>query len=269
MIKSSTKLTILIILAVFVSGIFFTSCKKKTPPSLPPESAFIMSDMDSSQQKTYSDGIGNWLYASTNVAVWTSLIKVGLAVPTAAYVEALKHEPTHVSGDKWLWKYDVNVGFATYHVKLYGTFNSEKGVDWQMEVSKEGGFQDFVWFTGTQNAEGTSGQWILYKSPDENHELLQIDWTRNNDNNTGSLKYTNIEPDGAENGGYIYYGNDQGGDYDAYYDIYNKGKDNLTEIDYNTTYHNGRVKDPQFFGDSLWHCWDENFFNVDCNVPAK
>ena len=267
--KLTSKISLFLLILVSFSLVFMSSCKKKTPPELPPESAFVLQDMEGDTSKSLSKSYTNWFYAASDVIIWTTIIKVGLAVPVASYVEALKQEPRHVSGDKWLWEYSVDVAFATYNVKLYGEFNADKGVNWELYVSKNNDFQDFLWFTGSQNAEGTSGQWILYKSPDENHQLLQIDWTRNIDDNTGTLKYTNIEPDGAENGGYIYYGDDQSGDYNAFYDIYNKGKDNLTEIDYNTQFHNGRIKDYNVFKDSLWHCWDENYLDVDCEVPTK
>lgn len=264
--KLTNKALIIGLLMVIVAGMMFSSCKKKTPPDLPPKSAFVLSDMDSTAQKATPQSAWNFFYASADVAIWTTLLKVGLVVPTAAYTEAYKHQPKHVSGNKWLWEYDVNVLLATYNVKLYGTYTPEGSIEWEMVLSKNGGFQDFTWFTGTQNAEGTSGNWVLYKSPTENYQLLQIDWTRNSEDSTGSLKYTNIVPDGNENGGYIFYGNDQTGEYNAYYDIYNKGANNLTEIDYNTIYHNGRVKDPNTFKDSLWHCWDENFMDTDCGT---
>ncbi len=269
--KLSSKIGLAFLILTVFSVVFLSSCKKKTPPDLPPENAFVLNDMegDTTNLKSMPEGYGNWFIAAADVAIWTTIIKIGLAVPVTAYVEALKHEPTHVSGDKWLWEYTVNVGLATYTAQLYGEFNADKGVNWEMHISKSGGFQDFIWFTGSQNAEGTSGQWILYESPTENHQLLQIDWTRNLDDNTGTLKYTNIEPEGPENGGYIYYGNDQTGDFDAFYDIYNKGKDNLTEIDFNTKYKNGRIKDFNVFQDSAWHCWDENLLNTDCEVPTK
>ena len=66
---------------------------------------------------------------------------------------------------------------------------------------------------------------------------------------TGDIKYTNIIPGGAENGGYIYYGT-QTGDMTRFYDIFNKGQDNLTEIEWNHTDYHGHVKDPNKFGDS-------------------
>lgn len=260
------KITLILGLLIIGFSISFTSCKKKVAPVLPATSSFIFPGMDNSQKTIDTKDVSNWFIAAADVTVWTSLIKLGLAIPIAAYEEALKQTPRHVSGDKWVWEYSFNFFISSYNVQLYGEFNPENGVDWEMYISKVGGFQDFLWFTGNQDAEGTTGSWILYKSPEVNHELLQIDWTKDLSNNTGTIKYTNIEPEAAENGGYISYGNGQTGDFDAFYDIFNKGLNNLTEIDYNTQFYNGRIKDFNIYSDDIWHCWDEQLLNNDCTI---
>ena len=78
----------------------------------------------------------------------------------------------------------------------------------------------------------------------------------------GDIKYTNIEPGGAENGGYIFYGKTTDTTYDAYYHIYNKGQDNLTEIEWNLTSKAGRIKDEKHYSDTDWHYWDENLDDI-------
>ena len=262
------KLTTFIILVIFVGLSVFTSCKKESPV-LPPENTFVMNNLDTNSQKNTEETYGNWFYAAANVTIWTTVINIGMIVPVTAYVEALKQTPRHISGDKWLWEYNITIVLSTYNIQLYGKFNDNDGIDWEMYISQVGGVQDFLWFTGTQNTEGNEGQWILYKNPTENHELLKIEWTRNLSDETGTIKYTNIEPNATENGGYIYYGNNQTGDYNAFYDIFNKGKDNLTEIELNTQFNNGRIKDSIIFGDEIWHCWDEQLINISCPVTSK
>lgn len=75
----------------------------------------------------------------------------------------------------------------------------------------------------------------------------------------------NIKPGDAENGGYIKYGNDSVSELNAYYLIYNKGKDNLTDIYWSQKNKNGKVKDPLKFGDEVWHCWDSSLNDVECS----
>ncbi len=265
-----SKLSFALVFVLIIGATFsLSSCKKKDAPAIPPESTFKLTGLDGDTTKSVPNiGYENWFIASSNVGVWTLITTVVMAVPVAAYEHALEQEAQHVSGDKWVWEYQFGIGFKIYTVQLFGEKSKEE-VTWEMHVSLTGDFQDFVWFTGTQNLEGTAGQWIIYKSPTENHQLLQIDWTKNLTDNTGTLKYTNIEPEGAENGGYIYYGNDQSGEYNAFFDIFNKGQNNLTEIDVNTTYSNGRIKNPNYYKDSIWHCWNTQLLDDFCDQPAK
>ena len=67
-------------------------------------------------------------------------------------------------------------------------------------------------------------------SPDNSYPLLGILWHRNPEEATADIRYTNIVPGGAENGGYIYYGIRDNLPLDAFYDIYNKSQDNLITI---------------------------------------
>ena len=46
--------------------------------------------------------------------------------------------------------------------------------------------------------------------------------------------------------------------YQAFYDIYNKGQDNLIEIEMNTNTQEGRVRNLQHFGNEDWHYWDSH-----------
>ena len=66
-----------------------------------------------------------------------------------------------------------------------------------------------------------------------------------------------------ENGGYIFYGTTLN-EFDRFYDIYNKGQDNLTEIEWSSVNKNGHVRDPLHFGHENWNCWDVNLMDVVC-----
>ena len=269
--KYFTKLGIGLIIVLFIGAFSFTSCNnKKNAPAIPPENSFVLQSFDGDTTSKVAPGIWhqNWGLAASNVFVWTTITTVVMAVPVAAYKTALSQEAHHVSGDKWVWEYSVGLGFKVYTARLYGETFEDKVV-WEMYISLQNDFKDFLWFSGTQNIEGTAGQWIIYESPTKNNELLQIDWTKNVDDETGTLKYTNIKPEGAENGGYIYYGNDQEGEYNAFFDIYNKGQDNLIEIDINTTHNNGRIKHFNYYLDNLWHCWNSSLIDEVCDVPTK
>lgn len=264
------KTSYILLVALVLTVSWLSSCKKQAP-ALPPESTFVLPKMDTDTSTKSSEiAYTNIFWASSNVSVWTTIIEVGLLIPKTAFVAALTKDPQHVSGDQWVWEYQITALLHAYTVQLYGSFVGTDSIKWEMHISQVGGFQDFTWFYGMQDKEGTAGYWILYKSPTEDHELLRIDWTKDLTDSLGSLKYTNIEPESTENGGYISYGNNQDGTYNCYYDIFNKGQNNLTEIDYNTTTHVGRIMSPAIYLDSIWHCWNERFVDDFCpNLTTK
>ncbi|MBU0486430.1 MAG: hypothetical protein KKA07_06560 [Bacteroidetes bacterium] len=246
-----------------------TSCKKKKPaPDLPPSSSMVMSfsnfasasDTVNKSGETYQ----NWGHSYANVVVWNVIITIGLAVPVASFLESFNHQAVWDNHDEeWSWTYNVWAGGASHTCRLVASMSGDY-IQWKMFISKQNGFTDFMWYEGQSHSNGTNGYWTLYESPTVNQQLLQIDWNKNSDG-TEDIKYTNIKPNGPENGGYIAYGITSATDFNAFYDIYNKGQDNLTEIDFNTTDRHGRVKDPRKFGDSDFHCWGTTLADEVCN----
>ena len=261
-----TKLfTLLLIILVL-----FQSCKKeeKVAPELPPESAFVT---DFSDFNTTQKNKTNYNHASGKVLFWNLVIAVKLAVPTLSYVEAVKnHEPVYQDDNTWLWSYKFG---TDYTAKLYGKIQDDvsnnDSVEWKMYITKTGSYTDFLWYYGKSAVSMTGGYWVLFDAPNiGDHvaaELLKITWTTNNDS-VGHIKYQNIKAGDAEEGGYIEYGNDNGYEqlYNTFYNIYNKGQDNLTSIEWDKATKAGRIKDKKHFSDELWHCWDKDYENIDC-----
>jgi hypothetical protein len=248
----------------------FASCQKddqNEAPVLPPESSFVIdfsefTDGAKSEALNGSYHHRNW--AVINVAVWNTVIAVHLAVPVASFVEAFNHEPTQQADGSWLWLYQVAAGNNTYTAKLFGK-GEGINITWKMYISKTGlgAFSDFLWYEGISNIAGTQGDWTLYKSPTENYPFVGIEWYKNFDGTFGTT-YTNIVPGGSENGGYISYEFTKETPYNAFYDIYNKGQNNLTEIQWHTVNKNGRIKDPKHFGTNNFYCWDSTGADIVC-----
>lgn len=265
--------TAIILTFVFFIGMVFNACKKddKVAPDIPPESAFVMdmsdfSDNPDNYQKTTYDNYG---FALLSVSVWHSLLTIRMAIPVASYIEAVQnHEAVYQSDQTWLWTYEFPVAGTSYTASLYGTVANDSA-DWKMYITKEGVYKDFLWYKGQSALDHSGGYWILYDSPLNNVEALEIVWTRQSEG-VGSIRYTDIMQGGESNGAYIYYGNDNtDGDFSHYYDIYNAGRAQLTEIEWDNITKAGRVKDSVHFGDENWHCWDAAFQDSDCNIPAK
>jgi hypothetical protein len=259
---------LLLVLAVAVLTV--TGCSAPSgAPTVPPEESFIIPFDDFENSGT--DGLislatgnqSNWNCAAFVVGVWSTVIRVGLAVPVAAFRASFHNIPLQQPDGSWVWSYSVNVGGSIYTAKLHGQFITE-GVRWAMNISKEGDYEDFQWYYGEHNLPATDGFWILKKSPADPTDLVRIDWSRNISAGTHAIKYTNIVPDGPENGGYIDTQYTKGTPYDHIWDLYNKGQDNHTYIDWSSTTGEGRVMDSNHFGDDDWHCWDSDRINVDC-----
>jgi hypothetical protein len=236
-------------------------------PTIPPEETFVISFEDLEE----ADGLTtlatgnqtNWTYAALAVGIWSFIIKTGLAVPVAAFRASFHNIPLQLDDGSWLWDYSVNVGGSIYTAELHGQFITE-GVHWAMNISKEGEYEDFLWYYGECDLPATGGFWILKKSPADPTDLVRVDWSRNISAGTHAVRYTNIVPDGLDNGGYIDTQYTKGVPYDHIWDMYNKDEDNHTYIEWSSTTKEGRVKDLDRFGDSDWHCWDSDLMNVAC-----
>jgi len=266
----------LLFTALFLTTLIIFSCKKDdsegdNAPQLPPVESFIIdfSDFNNIEDTLSKSALThkNWGHAVFKVNFWNLIIAVTGVVPVTAFMESFKHEAVYEGESTWGWTYGYTIGSATYTAKLKGKIISAEEVQWEMYISKAAlidPYEDFKWYEGVARFDRTSGYWILYKSPSEDHELIRIDWSKDWDNNTGNIKYTNIVPGSPENGGYISYGIVDDPALNAFYKIYNKGYDNLTDIEWNRTTKEGRIKDPGTFGDELWHCWNYLLMDIDC-----
>ncbi|MFQ5637731.1 MAG: hypothetical protein ACE5IR_07010 [bacterium] len=271
-------LPVLSVLLILVAGCGFNDPagpdETATPPDIPPASTFVMgfSDFTSSNMSAFavrangevdqSAARQHWGWAGANIVVWNTLLTVTLVTPVAAFVESFQHQPVQQPDSSWVWSYNFRVLGVQHTAELHAKIISS-GVRWDMFISKENGFTNLHWFFGESNLTGTEGTWTLNKA-DGTTPFLFIEWQRNPQNGTENIKYTNIIPDDPENGGFIFYGKTDETPFDAFYDIFNKGKDNHTRIEWNRETKEGRVQDSFHFGDSDWRCWDRNLEDADC-----
>ena len=267
--KSYNRIIALLLVLIFGIVLIFSGCKKEDEPApeLPPESSFIMnfddfSNPDDTLNNREITTYHNWGYAYVNVAVWNTLITVGLAIPVASFLESFHHEAIyHPNANNWTWTYNFWASLNLFKAELTGYLQADSVV-WEMRITRQNHYTDFLWYHGKSSIDRSGGYWTLNEDPLNPSPLLQIDWF-NHAIGTSDIKYTNIEPGGSENGGYIFYGTTLE-EFERFYDIYNKGQDNLTEIEWSHINKNGRVKDPNKFGDQDWHCWDVTLEDIIC-----
>ena len=262
--------------SIFLLVIFliFFACKDENStdpvdnkPEMPPISSMQM-DFDSfPETETLSKITGNnsWGWAWLHGVAWKTVVSVGMVIPVTAFAESFNHEPVQQEDGRWLWEYNFTPHGGTNHTaSLFGNVDND-GINWEMYISKESYFADFLWFSGESDIFGTEGTWTFYDNPNNPTTLFGIEWERNKEDSTGSIKFTNIIPDHNENGGYINYGVVSDPIYDAFFEIYNKKEENYINIKWNRENHQGRVQDTKHFGNSDWHCWDEDLQDMVCN----
>ncbi len=250
---------------LLIPAIVFIGCEKDKEDKLelPPESAFLI-DLSpfTDQQKSTAEPIpgtrANFAIAAGTVTFWNVIIAGVVAIPAFAYVKAFEYEPVRVTNDKWKWGYSVSVLGNTYTAELFGEVVGAE-VEWEMYVSQQGGFSEFLMFDGKCNVQRTEGYWRLYENPLAPAEFLRIDWIYNWEEQTGSVKYTYTKAGEETNGNYIEYGKTTDTDYDTYYYLYSKPEEKYFKIKYNTATHEGRI---EYEGN--WYCWDSQFYDVEC-----
>ncbi len=277
------NLSIAFILLLSLS--FFQSCQKddtvttnEVAPDLPPVESFVMpfAGFEDADTTGYAPGgddgatvrtttFHNWFYSATHVVVWNTILTVNMAIPVAAFYESFNHDAQYEGNGVWLWAYNVTgADGSVYEAKLYGELLTGAQVQWDMYISKVGGFSDVHWYSGITGDD--SAQWTLNHLPNNPEAFLSIDYDKDNGNGAESIRYTNIIPGNPGNGGYIEFrkSTNTSAEFNRAYDILNAETNNLLEINWNDPGKDGRVKDESHFGDTDWHCWDSNLQDIDC-----
>jgi hypothetical protein len=262
-----------IIFLLIISITFFnTSCKKDKAgekPDLPPQESLIMdfSDFDSRpDEKGKGTTYNNFVYSYLNVLFWNTISASTLAVPAVAYGHMLSQNARYVGDNVWEW-----VDYYTYNQTDYVATltaarlnNDQFSVEMVIaeEATPESGFK---WFDGVVSYNHTSASWNLYRynggSP---VKVIEVDWSKDYEEDTSSLTYTYVETGQEQTGSSINMGTDPSLDYNAWYTI--SLADETIEIQWDRATKAGRVKNPDYFPDSNWNCWDANLADIDCPV---
>lgn len=274
-------LALLLIAATVATAI--TSCKKDDhgdPPVLPTSKSMDIdfenfeSSAKGGQEISIPKGVStdNWGFAAGVAIVWKTIIYSTFAVPVKAFALAVNSNPSYINDNTWEWNYDATITIdnasVTYKARLTGE-KTDSNVIWKMYISKEGTapFSEFVWFEGTSSLDGTSGQWILNESYQNQVPVLQIDWTSSN-GKVNMVKHTYVRAGSTFKESYIEYGLTSE-TLNAYYKIHYYNSTNMTffdlDVKWSTTGKNGQVYCPLHFGNTDWYCWDSNYINVSCN----
>jgi hypothetical protein len=279
------KLISLFLITALATSFWGCEKKKDSAPALPPVGTMSIdfSNFATSAKSGNSDRVvkdlaasdkTNWALASTVAAFWNVVLGVNLVIPVASFGVAVDQTPVYLDSKKWQWSYNFNVIGAVYKARLTGEIRTSD-VKWEMYVTKEGvgAFPELLWYSGTSNLDGKSGQWILNYSQAFPEPVLQIDWKITGDE-VGYIKYTYIRDKKDDRSidpfktSYIEYGLTTG-TLNAFYNVHQNtgvsGIFNDVNIEWSTTDHNGHIKSNYYYQDVLWHCWNGVGDNVICN----
>ena len=241
---------------------------QETAPTIPPVSTFAMdlsafpSD-DASNGRT-AEAKWNYGHAALSFGFWHTVTAAQLVVPVAAFRASFNHQAEYLADEqRWQWKYQVPVGQDAYEAKLYAKLAADQ-VEWEMNLSKEDVYEDFVWYTGISKFDGSGGSWTVHTDPEGSpRAALQIDWMKEGEE-VAELQYTSIDESSDYHDSYIKVGVSESADFNTYYQVFNSKEGNLLKIEYNTETKAGRVADAKRFEDDAWHCWNANFEDTTC-----
>ena len=269
--KAKQNVRSLIAITLSISRLLTSvSCDKEPVadrPDLPPLESLVMDFSDFSEQpgaKKGTDTYENFLHSYFSVFFWNVASTVTLAVPVAAYGIALQQDAVYLGDHTWEWSFDFPLGGVNYTATLTGSRLNNEEFTMDMVISLAAApEQGIKWFDGVVRYDHTAASWNLYK--DGTIKVLEAEWNKDFETEEADLTYTYVEPEQEETGSYITLAYMPDEFYDAAYTISLAA--NMTNIEWNTTTKEGRVKDPEKFGDSEWHCWasfDEGLIDKVC-----
>ncbi|MHA7099157.1 hypothetical protein [Roseivirga pacifica] len=276
-LKLKLASTLLAVLVVFTACSDDDGSQNPSSPELPPE-ASMSANLGNFPSNGESSGNGsaanleqndhsNFAFAATNVVFWQTILNVQLAIPVAAFHEAFNHSFEYLPEQaKWRSEYTVQVNNQSITATLYAEYNNADQIEWEMYLTAPGQFEDYLWFRGESQTDGSGGTWYLSKGPAQSGEVLSITWDRQGENVVNAI-YTLVDEQSERNGSYIEYGVTTESGYTHFYDISIVSE---TEADYDVLiYYNedtqeGTVRSEAHFETSTFMCWDSDFQNTAC-----
>jgi len=249
-----------------------TTQQEEQPPTLPSENTMNMAfddfDLAPAQQlnKASDTQFGsNWLRAATMVSTWRFIAMASLAIPRAALEMAQSQHAVYEDG-QWVWSYDFNNGVTDFNITFKADWQTDpEGWAWAMFFTNQEGYQNFKWFDGFSAADGSHGNWTFYQEPENPAPVFSIEWQVAEGDTTPTVKFTNIDTSSAGYGSYIEFGPlHDDANYNAYFTLFDAEENNTINIQWHRVNKNGRIKDPAYYNDSNWHCWDESLNDVEC-----
>jgi hypothetical protein len=262
-----------IVQAVFAISVLIiaTSCDKENleqRPELPPAESMQMDFSDFSTRpvgvKSSAASYDNFVFSYLTVGFWNVSASLVSALPVAAYTHALTQTAEYLGDNTWEWSFEFPLNNLNYVATLTGERLNNEEFSMEMVIAlallpNEG----TKWFDGLVRYDHTSADWTFYK--EGTLEVLEVAWNKDFETEAADLTYTYTEPDQDETGSYIKWEYMPEEIFDAAYTVSMAA--GTSNIEWNITTIEGRVKSPVQFEDELWHCWDSyanGLADIDC-----
>jgi hypothetical protein len=248
-----------------------TSCDKEPVdqrPDLAPVESMMMdfSDFASSPAGAKSSALSydNFLFSYLAVGYWNASAVLVSAIPVAAYAHALTQTAEYMGDNTWEWSFEFPLNGLSYLATLTGERLNNEEFSMEMVISLASlPNQGVKWFDGVVRYDHTKADWTFYK--EGTNPVLDVAWNKDFETEEADLTYTYVEADQEETGSYIMWEYSPGEVFDGAYTV--SMAEGMTNIEWNVTTIEGRVKSPVFFEDENWHCWDSyanGLADIDC-----
>lgn len=253
-------------ISAIVVLLFIFSCDKSNyneAPQLSEKKTFeiTLGTLEDTAFSSYNSNIySNWQTAASKVAVWSNLIEANVKIPYKALNKASTNTPEYFADRTWKWKFEIDVDSVLYEVELFGTYEVDNSILWEMYVGKFDADKKLL-LQGYSNKYSTQGNWYFYKHVFQPIDIVKIDWILSD--SLLVVNYTNL--------------------YNKSLNIGNTMQIKYNQIDTNIVFINfisslnteifvetnpeanfGKIMSYSNFGDSLWHCWNTLLQNIEC-----
>ncbi|NPA67648.1 MAG: hypothetical protein GXO50_03465 [Chlorobi bacterium] len=255
------------ILFVLLTVIFSCAEDDKPAPDLP---AYENIRPDLSYFSAPGDSASNYEAARNTVLMWKTLFEDSLKTYGDLYESLSQNELEYQDNNTWLISKKIFSEEKTYDIKYFEIAESDSVLT-KMFVSlfidNDTVYNELLLIDGYFFPDSSTGFWLINKPDTSNTVLKYLNIEQDVKSETEkTLKITTLLID-ENNGNYIIYKDSVDGQYNKYLDIFEKATENHTIIQYASSDITGRIKDLRYFGDSEWHCWNEE--RVDENCSAK
>lgn len=252
---------VIILISILINVISGCKPKEKVAPGFPPENNI---SIDFSYFINPPHSTGNYAQAFQTSLYWAELLNDSLTLYKNMLNAVSGKELSYQDKNSWLLTGVLNSETNKYDINYFEIVHTDS-VETKMFFTLDSTYTDLLLFDGYFFSDSTTGYRQINKPDTSNTYLkfLKIDWNIISENNK-EIKFTNILTDNNKNGSFIFYKDFVDSQYNVYLDFFDKATDNHIFIEYNKTNFSGRIKDEQFFGDNIWHCWDSNRTDIDC-----